>query len=115
MIKEFGKWCEEMLGKYKSFAFWDRFLKNDVFAYIQLYLGMHSRNWKWRVAAVKHVSTLMHAYDRVNYARWLPIHPSQMFALPDYVLNHFRKGGFCTSINGNNFSCIPFVKDMKLL
>ena len=88
LIKEFDKWCEEMLGKYETFAFWDRFLKKDVFAYIQLYLGMRLGNWEWRVAAVKHVSTLMHAY-----ARWLPVHLSQMFALPDYVLDHFRKGG----------------------
>ena len=115
LFKEFDKWCTEMSEKYKTFAFWDRFLKKDVFAYVQLYLGMRSRNWEWRVSAVKHIATLMHAFDRVNYARWLPVHLSQMFALPEYVLDHFRKGGFCTSINGNSFSCIPFDEGHETL
>ena len=112
---KFEIWCTDKSARYETFAFWNRFIKKDVFAYIQLYLAIRSRNWDWRQAAIKHIATLMHAFDRHNYARWLLVHLGQMFALPSYVLDHFRKGGFSSSITGKSFSCIPFDEGHETL
>ncbi|XP_072029408.1 uncharacterized protein [Amphiura filiformis] len=113
--EKFDLWCVDMSVKFETFAFWNNFLKRDMFAYVQLYLGMRSRNWEGRMASIKHIATLMHAYDRPNYSRWLVVHLSQMFALPIYVLDHFKKGGFASSIKGNPFSCIAFDEGHECL
>ena len=106
LATEFEIWSSSMSGKYKTFAFWNRFLQEDMFFYIQLFFGIRSRNWNWRMAALKKIAQLFHAFDRYNYARYLPLHLNQIAGLPDYILHHFQMGGFASSIKGNNFSCI---------
>ncbi len=106
LVPEFEGWSCTMASKYKTFAFWDHFLQEDMFFYIQLFLGIRSRNWNWRMAALKKISQLFHAFDRYNYARYLPLHINQISGLPEYVLHHFQMGGFSCSIKGNNFSCV---------
>ena len=68
-------------------------------------MGIRSRNCNWRMAALKSITQLFHAFDRINYARYLPLHIGQIAGLPDYILHHFQMGGFASSIKGNNFSC----------
>ena len=106
LATEFETWSSSMSGKYKTFAFWNRFLQEDMFFYIQLFFGIRSRNWNWQMAALKKIAQLFHAFDRYNYARYLPLHLNQIAGLPDYIFHHFQMGGFASSIKGNNFSCI---------
>ena len=106
LISEFNSWCSKMCKNNKTFAFWCQFLDVDMLAYIQLFLSIRSRNWTMRMAAVKTIAKLFHAFDRYNYAKWLPVHLSHMFALPSYILNHFKSGGFACSLKGTNLASI---------
>ena len=107
-------WCREMSWTYKTFSFWDKFIKFDVFAYIQLFLAIRTGNWNWRQAAIKCIGSLFHAFDHQNYSCWLPIHLSQMFAFPDNVLLHFQNGSFVSSITGINYSSVAFDEAHKM-
>ncbi|GAH10309.1 unnamed protein product, partial [marine sediment metagenome] len=49
--EEFREFCLSMSKKYKTFAFWDRFLNDDMFAYIEFYIALRNRNWVGRLAA----------------------------------------------------------------
>ena len=115
LISEFEAWSSLMATRYKTFAFWERFLQHDMFYYIQLFLGIRSRNWNWRMAALKKMAQIFHAFDRYNYARYLPLHLNQVAGLPDYILNHFQMGGFACSIKGNNLSCIAADEAHEML
>ena len=104
--EELNAYCSTMSNQYKTFAFWDRFLKNDMFAYIEFYISLRSRNWHGRLAAVKKMCELFHAFDRYNYSKWLSVHLSQIFGLPDHVVKHLENGAFASSITGINYSCV---------
>ena len=103
---DFNTFCEEMSSKFETFRFWDRFLREDCFGYIELWIALRSRNWNMRVHALKLLTPLFRACDRQNYSKLIPTHLAQMMALPNYTLEHFEKGGFASNINGVNFSSI---------
>ena len=112
---DYRRWCNKMSEQYETFALWNRFLTSDVFSYIELYIAIRSGNWDLRQAAIKHIATLFHALDHQNYSRWLPIHLSQLYALPDYVLLHLKNGSFVSSIKGINYSCVAFDEAHEML
>ena len=112
---EYLSWCEDMRKQHTIFSFWDNFLRRDVFAYLQLFLALRSGNWNWRQAAIKRMAALFHAFDHQNYGRWLPIHLSQLYALPDYVLLHLRNGSFVSNIKGVNFNCVGFDEAHEMM
>ena len=105
---ELDAFCSANSKKYKTFAFWNKFLNEDMFAYIEFFISLRSRNWVGRASAVKKMCTLFHAFDRYNYSRWLSVHLSHIFGLQDYVLKHFENGAFASSISGVSFSCVGF-------
>ena len=106
--KEFDTFSIAMTKKYKTFAFWNKFLTEDMFAYIEFFISLRSRSWIGRLSAIKKMCLLFHAFDRYNYSRWLSVHLSHMFGLPEYVLKHFVNGAFASSISGVSFSCVGF-------
>ncbi len=112
---EYLAWCMKMSEMYETFAFWNRFLKSDVFAYVQLFISIRTGKWDLRQAAIKHIATLFHAFDHQNYARWLPIHLGQIYAMPEYVLLHLKSGSFVSSIKGINYSCVGFDEAHEML
>ena len=106
--RELDAFCSAMSKQFKTFAFWNKFLNEDMFAYIEFFISLRSRNWVGRLSAVKKMCSLFHAFDRYNYSRWLSVHLSHIFGLPDYVLKHFENGAFASSISGVSFSCVGF-------
>lgn len=76
---------------------------------------MRTGNWNMRLAALKEMGPLFHAFDRENYSKMIPIHGSQMHGLPDYILQHFRNGAFVSSIRGVNFSPVGLDEADEML
>ena len=66
------------------------------------------RNWNMRLAALKTMAKMFHAFDRHNYAKWLPFHFSHMQCMPDYIVNHFKMGAFACSLKGTNLASVVF-------
>ncbi|XP_022111561.1 uncharacterized protein LOC110990766 [Acanthaster planci] len=115
VLEEFNEYCNNMTEKFETFKFWNRFLKEDCFCYIQLWIAMRSGNWQMRLCALKRMAPLFFAFDRQNYSKLIPIHLSQMYGLPSYIAKHFENGGFVSSIRGANFSSVGFDEAHEML
>ena len=115
LLEEFSEFCDNKAEKYETFKFWNRFLKEDCFSYIQLWIAIRTGDWNMRQVALKKMAPLFHAFDRQNYSKLIPIHLSHMHGLPDYILDHFKNGGFVSSIRGVNFSSLGFDEAHEML
>ena len=104
--EEFDLYRESMSAQFPTFRFWDNFLQSDCFAYFQLWVAIRKGDWFLRMSALKLMVPLFNAFDRQNYSRLIPLHLSQMYGLPDYILDHFVKGAWVTSIKGSAFSSV---------
>ncbi|XP_071796281.1 uncharacterized protein [Asterias amurensis] len=71
-MADFEIFYSEMCEKFETFRFWHRFLREDCFSYIQLFVSIRSGNWNGRMAALKSIGQLFHAFDRQNYSRLIP-------------------------------------------
>ena len=47
-----------------------------------LYVSIRERNWDLRMAALKSMAPLFHAFDRHNYSCLIPLHTHTLNALP---------------------------------
>ena len=85
----------------ETYRFWWTFTNRDMMSYIMLYLSMRTGNWELRVAALKKMAPLFHAFDRPMYLRLIPIHLHDLLNMPDVLLTHLKEGGFAVSITGS--------------
>ena len=97
--EEFSMFCQKMGEKSKTVLYWVNFLE-DMKGYVGLYIANRLGIWNLRMASLKLLLPLFHAFDRPNYSRMLPLHSYHMNTLPSYVLDHFKNGGFCVSESG---------------
>ena len=56
--QEFKNYSCEMSTKFKTFKFWNSFLKRDCFAYIQLWSVIRSGNWNLRLSASTNMTSI---------------------------------------------------------
>ena len=74
-------------------------------------------NWPLHLISVRKMIPWSFAYDRTNYARYLPVYFAQMSMLqndfPD-VYNHFQAGGFSVQLGDRNpFGRIPLDQTIE--
>ncbi|XP_030853471.1 uncharacterized protein LOC100890520 isoform X1 [Strongylocentrotus purpuratus] len=108
MKQEFDEYCDMMSLKHTTFKFWNQFLRKDCHCYISLWIAIRSANWDLRLASLKEMVPLFHAFDRLNYAQLIPLHLNMLNGLPDYIIQDFKDGGFVNSLSGTPFSCVAF-------
>ena len=104
--EEFDLYRKSMSEQFPTFRFWDNFLQGDCLAYIQLWVAVRKGDWFLRMAALKLMVPLFNAFDRQNYSKLIPLHLSQMYGLPNHILDHFVNGAWVTSIKGAAFSSV---------
>ncbi|XP_071481651.1 uncharacterized protein [Diadema antillarum] len=112
---EFLVFCKEMSAKLETFRFWHRFLTRDCLCYINLHLAIRTGNWNLRIAALKSMAPIFHAFDRQNYSFLIPLHLSTIYSFPEYVIEHLRKGAFVSSVTGTNFSMVAWDEGHEML
>ena len=83
-LPKFEIFMEEQTLKYQTWHFWSQFIFEDCFAYISLYLSMHSGQWDLRMVAIKSMAALFTAFDRPNYQKLIPQHIVDMPTIPIY-------------------------------
>lgn len=88
----------------KTFHFWNNCLHRDLLAYVMLYIAMRTNNWPLRVASLKLIAPLFHAFDRPLYLRLVPRHLSDLLVMPSSILEHLAAGGFSVTITGREDS-----------
>ena len=114
-VDEFNSYCKEMSQKCETFKFWNQFIREDCLCYVNLFIAMRTGNWNLRLASLKKMVPLFQAFDRQNYASIIPSHLSMIYALPDFIREHFERGAFVCSVKGNNFSDVGFDEAHEML
>ena len=64
------------------------------------YLAIRNGRWDLRMAALKSMTALFFAFDRLNYQKLIPQHIVDVLALPHEILSQLIQGGFTLSIRG---------------
>ena len=97
-------------------AFWVSYI--DI-AEILLDLVRASREGDWllHLSAIQRQIPWCFAYDKQNYARYLPVYYNEMTQLPEShpeVHDHFMNGGFSVQLGGKNpFGKIPIDQTIE--
>ncbi|XP_030848031.1 uncharacterized protein LOC115918836 [Strongylocentrotus purpuratus] len=95
MVKEYKDFIEEGK-KDATFTFWSSYL--DLVGNILLFIrATREGDWQLHLASVRALLPWMFAYDRTNYARYLPVYWIEMSQLPTthpYIYNELMKGHF---------------------
>ncbi len=77
-----------------TWRLWKQFVFTDCMAYLSLYLGIRSSNWKLRMSGLKMMVPLFAAYDRPCYSKIIPHHFADYQLFPQHVRECFESGGF---------------------
>ena len=68
------------VGKVPTFKFWNLILKLE-FLLFELVKSQQSGNFQCHIEILKQVTPWMFSLDHHDYARWLPVHLTQMIDL----------------------------------
>ncbi|XP_072162941.1 LOW QUALITY PROTEIN: uncharacterized protein [Diadema setosum] len=95
MVKEYDNFIEEGK-KDATFNFWSSYLEmvENVLLFIR---ATREGDWQLHLASVRALLPWMFAYDRTNYARYLPVYWMEMSQLPTtypYIYEELMKGHF---------------------
>ena len=82
--------------------------------YLGLYLSMRSEQWGLRLASLKMMAPIFHAFDCSNYINIIPNHLAEIKCLPPTLLDHFRNGAFVANIKGNTWSSIALDESHEI-
>ena len=95
MVKEYENFIEEGK-KDATFNFWSSYL--DMVENVLLFIrATREGDWQLHLASVRALLPWMFAYDRTNYARYLPVYWMEMSQLPTthpYIYEELMKGHF---------------------
>ena len=86
----------------KTWEFWHNFIHVDVLIYIKYYLALRTGDWNLRNFCLKHIAKLAQVSDARFYSRLLPQNLADMNRFPDFIIDHFRDGGFVMNVLGRN-------------
>lgn len=101
--QDFEMFTEKMCKIDDTFKFWHEFVHKHCFSYVALYLSFRSSNWYLRIAALKNLAPLFHAFDRHMYLRLIPKHLNDVLTMPIEVLQHLENGGFSATKSGKSW------------
>ena len=80
--KRFDEFCQSMSEKDDTWLFWRQFITMSVLPYLGLYMSMWSENWDLRLASLKLMAPIFHAFHCSNYIKIIPNHLAEIKCLP---------------------------------
>ena len=102
--EEFQKWHDGMIKTSPTYRFWDMIMQMEL-KVLALVKAHRENNFSLYVEALESLAPWSFALDHNNYARWLPIHISDMKCLPGPVQQSLREC-WVISKSSNTFSSI---------
>ena len=112
--KDFNSFCNSMAEQDDTWHFWREFVAKSMLPYLGLYLSIRSEQWDLRLASLKMMAPIFHAFDSSNYINIIPNHIAEMLCLPPSLLEHFKNGGFVASIKGNTWSSVALDESHEM-
>ncbi len=103
LLKSFHIFNDIMCQLDDKYKFWHNFVHRDCLANVDLYLAIQSDNWTLRVASIKMLAPLFHAYDRTTYLRLVAAHLSDILIMSTSILNHLSNDGFAATLTGKSY------------
>ena len=104
--KIFHAFCQSVCVEDDTWSFWREFVTGSMLPYLGLYLSIRSEQWELRLASLKMMAPIFHAFDCSNYINIILNHLAEIQCLPPTHLDHFRNGAFVASIKGNTWSSV---------
>ena len=100
-------WRQKMILKSPTFQYWDTILTMELLGLV--FIRAHrERNFSLYVESLKELVPWFFSLDHHNYARWIPIHISDMENLPTPICKEFEEHGhWVINKTANRFSNIP--------
>ena len=115
MHNKFSDFCVKMAEADDTWKFWNIFTDNITLPYLLLWCGMRFANRNFRVAAIKLIVPISHAFDHTSYLRILPRHIADIHCLPQSILHHFQMEGSIVNLTGKPFSSVAFGESHEML
>ena len=112
--KSFHAFCQSVCVEDDTWSFWREFVTGSMLPYLGLYLLMRSEQWELRLASLKMMAPIFHAFDCSNYINIIPNHLAEIQCLPPTPLDHFRNGAFVASIKGNTWSSVALDESHEM-
>ena len=81
----------------QTFHYWNRFIEDIAPVLRYLTKSFREADWDLHLSAVHRAIPLCFAFDRINYARWLPIYYEDCLSLPETfpdIHSSFMNGDF---------------------
>ena len=72
--KSFHAFCQSVCVEDDTWSFWSFFVTGSMLPYLRLYLSLRSEQWKLRLASLKMMAPIFHAFDCGNYINIIPNH-----------------------------------------
>ena len=85
--------------KQDTINFWYKFISEDCFAYLSLFVSIRYRNWSLRAASIKQLSALFSAFDSPTYQSIIAQHLADLANMPQPVRMHLEKGAFAVRLS----------------
>ena len=104
----FDIWHEKMCKKEPQFKYWDTTLRLELIM-LQFIRSIRTRSFKVYVDCLRQIAPWLFALDHINYARWLPVHISDMINLSKThpgIYTEFMKGNFAVQKTNKVFSAM---------
>lgn len=106
LSREFKQYLHDLANQDDTCKLWRKFVIEDCFPYICLYIAMRSGNWNLRMYSIKEMAPIFSAYDRTTYQRLIPRHIAELLRAPPELLSCLEDGGFVVSLSGKLISDI---------
>ena len=96
--------------------FWYDYVTVNSMAYIALFVAIRNGDWVLRLAAIKLMAAVFHAFDRPIYQRIIPRHLADLLCFPPQVLYHLQKGAMSVHLTKSNGRAVALdeAHEMKI-
>ena len=96
--------------------FWYDYITVNSLAYVALFVAIRNGDWLIRLAAIKLMAAVFHAFDRPIYQRIVPWHLADLLCFPPQVLHHLQKGAMSVCLTKSNGQAVALdeAHEMKI-